>query len=831
MEFTQADYEKLGVFFLGRQCVGDDLSPTGELLLYDSKDLTTHAVAVGMTGSGKTGLCLSLLEEAAIDRIPAIAIDPKGDIGNLLLTFPELSADEFRPWVDPAEATRRGQSVDEFAAAEADRWRKGLARWNQDGQRIRSFREQVELRIYTPGSTAGRPLSVLKSFDAPGPDIVADEELFRERIAGTAAGLLTLVGISADPIRSREQILLSMILESAWRAGQSLDLVRLIGAVQSPPFARVGALDLDTFFPAKERSSLALTLNNLLASPTFAGWLEGEPLNIKDLFHTAEGKPCVSIVSIAHLADAERMFFVTLLLQSVVAWMRGQAGTSSLRAILYMDEIYGFFPPTENPPSKRPMLTLLKQARAHGLGVVLATQNPVDLDYKGLANMGTWFLGRMQTERDKARVLDGLEGASAAAGSSFDRSQIDRILSGLGQRRFLMNNVHEARPTVFETRWALSYLRGPLTRQEIQRLEHGGPPRTDGALLAGRAAAPCETAPTPASAAPEESWDPDGSDAATVVHVPAEVVQKYALPMQGEGGTGRLVYRAALLARARLHYVRASARIDHWESVTCVRPVRGDMEAGDIWDQSEVWPAAPGLTASRPDDATLAPLPAVLGSARQFTRWRRELSDYLYRGKPLTIYECADLKLSSQPNESLGEFKVRLEVAASERRDRETERLRQKFAPKLQTLLDRRKRAEDRVEREKSQAQQHWVSTILSGGQSVLGALLGRKKLSATTMGRTATTVRSMGRAKSRQAEAARAAETLEDVQTRIEELEQEFEEAVADLNDKLHIDRLRLDELEVPPRKSDIQVDEFCVVWLPYRVDEAGIAEPAFES
>src|SRR5690606_12942136 len=215
---------------------------------------------------------------------------------------------------------------------------------------------------------------------------------------------------------------------------------------------RVGVVDLDTFFPAKDRLALGMKLNNLLASPSFASWLAGEPLDVQRLLYTADGKPRLSILSIAHLSESERMFFVTILLNEVVAWMRTQPGTGSLRAIVYMDEVFGYFPPTANPPSKRPMLTLMKQARAYGVGCVLATQNPVDLDYKGLSNAGTWFLGRLQTERDKLRVLEGLEGASAAAGASFNRQQMEALLASLGNRVFLMNNVHEDQPVLFQDR-------------------------------------------------------------------------------------------------------------------------------------------------------------------------------------------------------------------------------------------------------------------------------------------------------------------------------------------------------------------------------------------
>ncbi len=469
MEHTQ-DFEKLGLFYLGKTYDLKHRKVTSELLLYESKHLTTHAVCVGMTGSGKTGLGIGLLEEAAIDGIPVIAIDPKGDLGNLLLSFPELRPEDFLPWVDTDEAERRGLTVEQFAARTAEEWKEGLAEWGEDGARIARLRNAVDLAIYTPGSTAGLPLTVLRSFDAPSAVLVGQTEAYRERITSAVSGLLALLGITADPISSREHILLANVLDQAWRAGQDLDMASLIHAVQSPAFQKVGVMDIETFFPAKDRFALVMKLNNLLASPGFAGWLEGDALDVGSLFHTSEGKPRLSVLSIAHLSENERMFFLTILLNEVLAWVRTQPGTSSLRAVLYMDEIFGYFPPTANPPSKVPMLTLLKQARAFGLGVVLATQNPVDLDYKGLSNAGTWFLGRLQTQRDKDRVLEGLEGASTAAGHAFNRRKMDEVLSGLGSRVFMMNNVHDDQPAVFQTRWTLSYLRGPLTREQIQTL-------------------------------------------------------------------------------------------------------------------------------------------------------------------------------------------------------------------------------------------------------------------------------------------------------------------------------------------------------------------------
>ncbi|HUG07245.1 MAG TPA: hypothetical protein VMQ78_11935 [Candidatus Limnocylindria bacterium] len=469
-------FEKLGAFYLGRPY--DPVTKTARpgLILYDSKDLVTHAVCVGMTGSGKTGLCIALLEEAALDGVPAIAIDPKGDLTNLMLTFPDLRPEDFRPWINEDDARAKSLSPDEYAAQQAKLWKDGLASWGEDGDRIQRLKDAADFAIYTPGSSAGIPISILTSFAAPAQAVREDSELLRDRVTTTASSVLGLLGVAADPIQSREHVLIANLLTNAWNAGEDLDLAALIGQIQKPPMARVGAMDLESFYPEKERAQLAVKMNNLLASPGFNAWLEGAPLDVGQLLRAESGKPRVAIISIAHLSEAERMFFVSLLLNQVLDWVRAQSGTTSLRALLYMDEIFGYFPPVAEPPSKRPLLTLLKQARAYGLGIVLATQNPVDLDYKGLANTGTWLLGRLQTERDKARVLEGLESVSAAAHAQFDRRRADEILSGLSQRIFLMNNVHEDGPVVFESRWAMSYLRGPLTRDQIKKLMDGKRP-------------------------------------------------------------------------------------------------------------------------------------------------------------------------------------------------------------------------------------------------------------------------------------------------------------------------------------------------------------------
>ncbi|MFP5378689.1 MAG: ATP-binding protein, partial [Vicinamibacteria bacterium] len=552
------DFEKLGLFYLGRRYDPAARQRLAEPVLYDASDLVTHAVCIGMTGSGKTGLGVSLIEEAAIDGIPVLAIDPKGDLGNLMLTFPDLAPASFAPWVHPDDARAAGLSTDAFAAREAERWTKGLAEWGQDGARIGRLRAAADVTIYTPGSRAGVPLSILDSFRVPPAAIRDEPELLAERVQTSVTSLLTLAGVSAAPAQSREHILLSALLHDAWQAGRDLDLAQLIAAVQTPPMTKVGVLDLESFYPAADRFTLALQLNHLLAAPGFATWMEGAPLDIDRLLYTAEGRPRVAVISIAHLDEAQRMFFVSLLLGQVISWMRAQRGTSSLRALVYMDELFGYLPPTANPPSKTPLLTLLKQARAYGVGLVLATQNPVDLDYKALSNAGTWFLGRLQTERDKARVLDGLEGVASSAGSGFDRGSLDRLLSGLDKRVFLLHNVHAKAPEIFQTRWALSYLRGPLSRDEIRRLTDAAP--------ATPAAAPAAVAPAASPSAASPAGPTSDAAAGRPPVLPPAIPQFFA----PGGASARVPY---VLGAARVRFADRKHGVDETTDVCVIASI------------------------------------------------------------------------------------------------------------------------------------------------------------------------------------------------------------------------------------------------------------------
>ncbi len=817
------DYERLGAFYLGKSYDLHAGEIADELILYDSKDLSTHAVIVGMTGSGKTGLGVSLIEEAAIDGIPSIVIDPKGDMGNLLLTFPGLTAGEFRPWVDPEEAARQGMSCDEFAAERAELWRDGLAEWQQGPERVQRLRDAAEFAIYTPGSDAGLPIAVLKALSAPPSELHADSDALRERIGATVAGLLTLLGIDPDPLRSREHILVSNILDHAWREGRNLSIAQLIREIQTPPFSRLGVMDLETIFPEKDRLAMAMTVNNVLASPTFAAWMSGEPLSIPDLLYTAEGKPRVSVISIAHLTDTERMFFLTILLNEVLAWMRSQPGTSSLRALLYMDEVFGYLPPVANPPTKQPLLALLKQARAFGLGLVLATQNPADLDYKALSNAGTWFLGRLQTERDKLRVLDGLEGASVGAGMNFDRRKIESILASVGSRVFLMNNVHEDEPAIFRTRWALSYLRGPLTRDQIRTLMAPQRQQTSAVEADGRPAGPA--AQLDIVSAAEEA---DLSEHPPVLS--KTISQAYAVVNPSIPREVRIIYRPAVLSLGRVHFCDRTAEIDTWRDVVRVCQIDEDVPRY-VWESCDVWDEVGlSLDDEAVADARFSDLPTELAKSKNYTTWKSQLKNRLYRSDQLTISYCPSLGIYALAEESRGAFRARLQHQAHERRDVEVEKLRERYASRFETMQERLRKAEQRVEVQKEQAQAAATSAAVSLGQTILGALFGRKLRSSTSVTKAGTAMRSASRASQQRGDVTRAEEDVLSLQEELEELQAELETQIDELTASLDVDALEIEPYEIKPRKSDISVDTCGLLWLPWSKDAKGQLSPAWQ-
>jgi len=787
--------EGLGVFYLGTTC--DDAGrSTGTPLLVDARRFTTHAICVGMTGSGKTGLLIGLIEEAALDGIPTLVIDPKGDLANVLLSFPDLAPADFLPWVDPEAARRDAISLEELAARTAAQWSAGLTGSGQSGDRIRRLHQAAEFAVYTPGSRSGRPLAMLGSLDAPPPEILADPEARRERIESLVSGILALVGIDAEPGKNRDHLLLATIIENLWQSGQKVDFGTLVRTIPTPPIDRVGFLDLENFYPAGDRFQLATRLNTVAAAPGFEAWLEGEPLDVGRLLWSPSGKPRVAVVSIAHLAEAQRMAFVTLLAGQTVAWMRSQGGTSSLRALFLMDEVFGYVPPVANPPSKTPILTLMKQARAYGLGVVLATQNPVDLDYKGLSNAGLWFLGRLQTARDKARVLDGLEGAAATAGGSFDRGRLDRLLSGLEQRRFLLHSVHGDEETLFQTRWTMSYLRGPLLKQEIRRLS-----ATDPTAPAAAATPTAEAAGASFAGGPRPL-------------LPPGVREVFFAPREAPGPDGRVHYEPHALGRAIVRYSLTSAGIDEHRELICLARA-GDSLGESAWEGAGVQAAPPEIEPA-PRPGSFAPLPAALAGPRGYASLATSLKGWLSRTATLTVWRAPAIDAVSRPGEDERDFRSRITLRVHEWRDAEMARIRARQTVKLTSIEDRLERARQKVEKQQAEAHNQSLQTYVSIGSAVLGALFGRKKISSTTIGKAATSMRSASRAARQQADVAHAEESLSSLEEKRRLLEDELDAELQRIRLEFAPERMALERVDVPARKSGTTVEEVVLAWVP---------------
>jgi Helicase HerA, central domain len=782
------DIEKLGLFYLGRQLDPSTKARTETPVLYDASDLVTHGVIVGMTGSGKTGLGIGLIEEAAIDGVPVIAIDPKGDLGNLLLTFPGLTGAEFKPWVSPGEN----------ADAEAARWSKGLDEWGQDGARVGRLRAAAEFALYTPGSSSGRPLSIVKSLAAPPAAVMDDTELLTDRLTTAATSVLTLAGIDAEPMRSREHVLVSTLFAESWRKRQDLDLPSLIAQVQAPTITKVGVLDLETFYPAKDRFALAMQLNQLLAAPGFAAWLQGEPLEIDRLLFTADGKPRVSVISIAHLDDQERMFFVSLLLNELVAWMRAQRGTSSLRAMVYFDEIFGFLPPVANPPSKAPLLRLLKQARAFGLGLVVATQNPVDLDYKALANAGTWMLGRLQTDRDKARVLDGLEGAASASGGTFDRAKIDQLLSALGKRVFLLHDVHEQEPVVFETRWTLSYLRGPLGREEIKRLAPAPAPLAEPLRASGAGAVSPKLATSSSASEGGPILDPG--------------ISQYFV-------SGGDVYMPMIVGAARVSYSDAKLKLDETREVVVVTPI-ADAAVPVDWDQAEPADFTTAELKKAPDQAraTFGALPPAASKAKSYQAWEKDFAKWAAQSQSVELFKSSLTQTLSAPDESERDFRIRLSTELREARDAELAKVRAKYASKIATLDHRLRRAEQAAQVQAEQASGAKLQAAVSLGAAVFGALLGRKAISAANLGRATTAARGASRIGKESQDVARAETNVGAFNQQRDDLEAALQADLQGVSSQFDGSQDTLDRVLVKPKRGGVSVQLVALVWVATR-------------
>ncbi len=787
-------YEKLGLFYLGRELDIDGDEQASMPLLYKSKNLTTHAAIIGMTGSGKTGLGIGLIEEAVMDNIPSIIIDPKGDMGNLLLTFPKLKPEDFAAWIDPMEAEKKGMQPDEYAIEQAKIWEKGLLSWGQTRERIAHLRNKTNFTIYTPGSSAGVSVSVLQSFAAPSVDVLADNDTLNGLVNSVVMGLLSLVNIKVESSNSREYVLLSSLFLHYWRKSESLDMEALIGNIVNPPFKKVGVFGLNTFYPQPDRMELAMELNGVIASPAFSSWTQGQPLDIQKILYDENGRPNTAIFSIAHLSESERMFFVTMLLNRFIDWMRRQQGTSSLKALLYMDEIFGYFPPIANPPSKKPMLLLLKQARAYGIGVVLATQNPVDLDYKGLSNIGTWFIGKLQTAQDQDRVIDGIAGGSD---SGLDKKELRKLLSDMQGRHFLLRSAHLDDVVLFETRWVMSYLKGPIALPDIETLM-------------------ADTKSRLTASADEEtvSLANTGSGAGVLDHPPliADTIKQrfYLHPVESDNH----LFEPWLAACGSVRFFNAKRNIDQVINVS-VRLYLDERFSEPEWDNGEENPFAPeDLQISAPAGSGYYPLADPFTKMRDLKNYTKSFADYLYQNKELELYRVDELKIESEPGESLSDFRVRLSDHLRELKDVEVGKLEEKYKTKQRQLEQKIERSAEKVVKEKADVTAKTTDTVLSFGAALLGAFFGRKAASVSNISRASTGIKNVGRLAREKNQVKRAEENLLRLEQEIDELATEIEEKTSQIAEKYEIDNFEIETFSLKPRRSDVFDLDLYILW-----------------
>ncbi len=769
-------FEQLGLFFLGKN------SDTDDLVLYKSKHLTTHAAIIGMTGSGKTGLGIGLIEEAAIDNIPAIIIDPKGDMGNLCLTFPQLRSSDFEPWIDENDAANKGETVARLAADTAAMWEKGIGSFGQDKSRVERF-AQVKKTIYTPGSSAGVGINILGTFDAPSPDVLDDTDTFASLINTTVSSLLSLVSIEADPISSKEHLLLSNIFNHFWIQEQSLSLEEIIGYIASPPFEKIGILRLQTFYPQKERMKLAMLFNNVISSVTFSSWIQGEPLNIQNMLYDANGKAKISIFSIAHLSDNERMFFVTILLNGFINWMRRQRGSSTLKALLYMDEIFGFFPPTQNPPSKLPMLLLLKQARAFGIGVVLSTQNPVDLDYKGLSNIGTWFIGKLQTKQDINKVLDGI-----AAKSDLSKEELATQIATLKGRHFFLKNVHADQTERFYTRWVLSYLKGPMTKDDIR-------------LLMNKQKNESEQT----SDKPNIQKTTQGNSRPLI----SEGVKEYFHDTNINAQTPFYPY---LYAHAQVRFYNQRRGIDTLEDVY-LKLELDESTTSINWEEAFEEKVTNLLTKHKAN-ASYAALPSVITQIRNMQPLKKQLSNFLYGSQRIELWACKALKMESKPGQSKRDFIVMVEDTLKEKRDLAIEKIEKKYQTKYHRLEEKRTRLEIKLQKEQADVTSKTTDTVIGIGLTVFGALFGRKSMSASTLNKGASALKK-GKSVLKERNDVKNIETLiANVREDMEQLDFELQNEIDRIKENMDIDNFEIQPVSLKPRRSDIVIEDLALLW-----------------
>jgi DNA helicase HerA-like ATPase len=770
-----------------------------------SPDLfTTHGVLLGMTGSGKTGLALGLLEEMVEAGIPVIAIDPKGDLPNLALLFPEFSTADFSAWTDPAEAQRAGVALDVLAAEKAQKWKSGLSDWGLNALNVARLKTKLDLRILTPGSSVGRPVNLLGDFQPPGGGDL-DPEVRADLAGGIISGLLSLVEKDVDPLRDPRHVLLVAILCFTWDKGAPLSLEDLITHLVDPPFPKVGVFPVDRFLSPDDRMKLALQLNNLVASPGFAAWKQGESLDIGALMTSADGRTPVNLFYLSHLDEKERQFFVGRLMNQVLSWSRTLTGSASLRALVYFDEVAGYLPPyPASPASKAPILTMLKQSRAVGVGLCLATQNPVDLDYKALSNIGTWMIGRLQTQQDRERVRDGLISASGGLSSA----QLDDEFSKLQARSFLLRTPSSERPCVLQTRWAMSYLRGPITLQELKNLPQSG-------------SAPGNVATTGTVASVEK---PTGAaERATPPPVPKGFGQSFIDPRyvfgthhggafephkQASRADGTVLFEPALRATLKLQFSESKEsfvwhQVHHYVAF----PLR------DTRDATKLFVSVPleteHLLTQPPSDGRFTGLPDAFDQTEELAEAQKALVDHLYRNLTATRYINKEVQLYSRPEETQDQFLARCHEAAENLEDQAAVKLRLKLQAKIDRVEQQMAKTKDRVERLSQSATGKKIEGLWNAGEMLLSMFSKRKKSFSTVLNKSRQAAEAS--TKSTQAEG-----ELERLQQDILALQQEMEIALGDLDAEFAAKAGAVESTEIRLARKDIVVDIFEVLWVP---------------
>ena len=779
------DYEKLKLFYIGKEKIDGQITP----LVYQNKDLLTHAAIIGMTGSGKTGLGVTLLEEAAIDAIPSIIIDPKGDMTNLLLNFPELNPSDFEPWLDDSEVSNSGGTKEELAIKVSNSYKEGIQRDFQDLSRVKKLKDSADFTIYTPGSSAGIQVSILSSFKAPTIEILEDMELFSNIINSTVHSILSLIDNKSDET-SKESILLASIFTSYFKEQRDLTLEELITLIVTPPFSKIGVFDLETFFPQSDRLKFALKINTIIASPSFSSWLEGESLDISKMLYSQSGKAKVNIFSIAHLNDSQRMFFVTILLNQILAWMRRQEGTTSLKALLYMDEIFGYFPPQANPPSKQPMLTLLKQARSFGIGVILSTQNPVDIDYKGLSNIGTWFIGRLQTKQDIEKVIDGL---SSASEKGLNKQELSLALGTLAKRNFIMKNINEESIKTFETRWALSYLKGPLSKDAIKKLMENKK----------------NNSPKNLEEKKSEVNEPfiDVSKGKSKPVIVSSIKEKYSYSSQNNA----YYMQGYLLFSCSVHYLYTLKNVDLKEHINF--KIYLDEKASQInFDEREDVLTDTFDEKEKPNSFYYE-LPSFIQNEKELKLLERDFADYVYRNFKLTLYKNDTLKISSKQYESLDDFKIRIQDRLNEQIDEKIENLKQKFE-KENTLLEQKiSKLFEKLKKEEQDSISATTNSIISIGTSILGAFFGKSSKTAI-VSKVATSSRGVSKALKERSDIKTVQGEIDALQSLQDGLEEKLKIEIEKINDEFNISKYTIEEFFIKPKRTDIYDIKIELLW-----------------